>query len=448
MPRLNAYGQAAMGVGDGVPSVDRVILDLRVIGGATQWLDDDTPFAQVLTGAPPTGYQLARWDGSSWNADPVTIGGSFIAAGGGRWQAWMPSGSYGSLSLPTGAGLSGGENTGVAAAGRDGTIAFVRDRQTGTGFVLAAPDGAETEVRQVIARDLHVVGPAQALWRDDAGRLSVVGLSVPAQAGPAIGARRAMVAGHPWIVYWTEAIGLVAHPWEDASLGYVLERQPIAFNHDAVGLPAKPPMGANPPPPRLRVAWSISQGESPGSLVVRDRIIGVDAMERLVPPVKPIEPIKPIKPSPLPIYPYYHPKEYSMSVNETGAIKGPGNKFGRVLASSLGTGPFGWYAVTFDRDTPDDDCWWTLTMPDGRYALTHTKVPCILGADLTEHSDTTPMSASLAVARAFYGKPSNQVRGILESPVLIYDPVSDLIVGYFTWPDKGIAIPSFAWVTK
>lgn len=128
-----------------------------------------------------------------------------------------------------------------------------------------------------------------------------------------------------------------------------------------------------------------------------------------------------------------------MASTEIGAVKGPGNKFGRVLEADRWTGPFGWYPIRFDRDTPDEDCWFELSKPDSRHQLRHTKVDGLFGADSTEHSADIP--------RQFYLKPGND-RGILEAPVLIYDPASALIVGYFTWPEKVIAGPSFAWVKR
>lgn len=128
-----------------------------------------------------------------------------------------------------------------------------------------------------------------------------------------------------------------------------------------------------------------------------------------------------------------------MANTEIGAIKGPGNKFGRVLAADQGKGMFGWYPIRFDRDAPDDDCWFELSKPDSRHQLRHTKVDGVLGADSTEHSGDIP--------HQFYLKPGSD-RGILESPVLVYDPASALIVGYFTWPDKGVASPSFCWVKR
>jgi hypothetical protein len=128
-----------------------------------------------------------------------------------------------------------------------------------------------------------------------------------------------------------------------------------------------------------------------------------------------------------------------MADTETGAIKGPGNKYGRVLAASLGKGLFGWYPILFDRDEPDDDCWFDLSKPDSRHQLRHAKIDGLLGADATEHSSSIPQQ--------FYLKPGNE-RGILESPVLIFDPASDLIIGYFTWPEKGVSGPAFTWVKR
>jgi len=132
---------------------------------------------------------------------------------------------------------------------------------------------------------------------------------------------------------------------------------------------------------------------------------------------------------------------------EVGAVK-VGPLFARLLPAGAGLGPFGWHLVQFDRETPDDDCWFTLTKPDSRHALIHTKVPCLLGADQLKAEDSM-----------FYGKPTNlpNARGILESPVLIKDPAAalqgiELIVGYFTWPNRhttgGTGSPSFVWVKR
>jgi hypothetical protein len=156
------------------------------------------------------------------------------------------------------------------------------------------------------------------------------------------------------------------------------------------------------------------------------------------PPEPPDPPVPPEPPQPPPDEPYDRAKEYSMTA-EVGAIKGPGNKFGRVLLDDAGTGPFDWYPIRWDRDEPDDDCWFELTKPDSRYALRHTKVDGLFGADATEHSTDIP--------HQFYLKPGAD-RGILESPVLIYDPASALVVGYLTWPEKVVAGPAFAWVTR
>jgi hypothetical protein len=149
---------------------------------------------------------------------------------------------------------------------------------------------------------------------------------------------------------------------------------------------------------------------------------------------------RPPKPEPpKPQLPYYKVKEYSPMSSEIVAIKGPGNKFGRVRQEDAGKGMFGWYPILFDRDAPDDDCWFELSKPDSRHVLRHTKIDGILGADATEHSADIP--------HQFYLKPGND-RGILESPVVIYSPTSELIGGYFEWPDKAVFGPSFCVVKQ
>jgi hypothetical protein len=158
------------------------------------------------------------------------------------------------------------------------------------------------------------------------------------------------------------------------------------------------------------------------------------------PPEPPIEP--PTKPPKPPIEEqYYRVKEYKFMTPEIGAVRGPGNKFGRVTSAEAGKGMWGYYLVLFDRDTPDDDCWWEASKPDQYYQLQHTKLPIILGADSTEHSTDIP--------HEFYGKPISEGRGILESPVIIYDPiVGSLVPAYFCWPEKGTVGPAFAWVKR
>jgi hypothetical protein len=288
MPRLNSRGQALMGVGDGVLSLDRVRI-YDGLGGRVCWYDDDTPIAQIQDAAGK--YTLGLYRDGVMRAIPFTEGCTFLAAGGDRYQVYLattPSRCLGSLGELPGAGLCADEGTGVAAAGPDGTIAFTRNQQTGTGFVLAAPGVDPKDWFEYFkpVRDLQVLGPRAAAWTE-AQRICVAGVSVPSQIAPAWRPRVAFVAGAAWIVYWTEVLGLVAHPWQDASRGFVIQLGDRAFNHDAVGLDGS-----------LRVAFSLTQGEGPYDLVTVDRRPDVDTVDlwRLLP--QPIPPIPPQPPTP------------------------------------------------------------------------------------------------------------------------------------------------------
>lgn len=168
-----------------------------------------------------------------------------------------------------------------------------------------------------------------------------------------------------------------------------------------------------------------------------------DDLRNAAPPGVSLTPVEKPKP-PDPVVEFiYNVKEYPVANEEVGAIK-VGPNFGRVIEAFAGKGPFGWYAIAFDRETPDDDCWWTLTKPDARHQLIHTKVPVLFGGDQKEAEDFI-----------FYGKPTNlpNARGILESPILMNDPTkSGLVIGVITWPNRhpqgGVAAPSFAWVRR
>ncbi len=199
--------------------------------------------------------------------------------------------------------------------------------------------------------------------------------------------------------------------------------------------------------PRIKViapfAYDRANGIKPNPNLQRTFHDLVEAAARAgEPTLEPIPPtpIDPPDPPDPPASLYYQPKEYPMSATEVGAIK-VGPLFARVVEGGAGRGPFGFHQVLFDRETPDDDCKWILSKPDSRYAIEHTKIPILAGADQKEAEDPF-----------WYGKPTNlpNARGILESPVLIKDPASNLIVGYFTWPDRhptgGTASPSFVWV--
>ena len=265
MPRMNARGQCCLGVGSGPLSVDgRVLAD---VGGCAQWLADDRVIyngAHGLEVQTPTTSQVELIDGRGANE---------IASGGGRWAAWLAgTGVYGAFGAVPVAGLNLVGNDGRGAAGPDGTLATVTIRADGQPTWLMRPDGSRSVLSGVV-RDLQILGPQQAVWRDDAGAIRVFGLPQPRQAGPAFTPRWVAIPGEaPWILYWTERIGTVAHPI-NSLIGVVLSRAD-AFYPDARWIDG-----------RLRVVWSRRAGELPDDLVVIEDALILPREELSIPPI-------------------------------------------------------------------------------------------------------------------------------------------------------------------
>jgi len=272
-----------MGVGDGRVSVDQIDIGR---GGCAVWR---TPTA-VLYSTTDDGvrWYLAVYDTVTRTSIPLpeTSGANEIAAGGGRWLAWTAErGVYGSITDPR-AGLSLTDGDGRGGAGEDGTLALIADRQAGVGLQLHAPSGLVAFASPgAAARQVHVLGPARALWRTEAGALQQIDLVTPVQVGPAYGPRWVDVPGEtPWVCYWTPApdartpARLVAHPI-DATIGVVLAIGDAAFYHDARVVGG-----------RLVVAYATGPGELPHELVVVPdgfALPRVDLRPGTVPPERP-----------------------------------------------------------------------------------------------------------------------------------------------------------------
>jgi hypothetical protein len=254
MPRLNNAGQAACGVGDNIASYDKKVVASKdstgFPAGGTSWIDDTTLIYQTY--AQADGHPiLETFDTVTSKRTTVSdLGANDIAAGGGRWVAWLDNGTglYGDLVSPI---------AGIGSVGRDGTIAIIPDRQEGFGFKLYAPDGRITTVPSPeVAFGLFVVGPTQAIWNGPPGQgFHTLNLFVPVQTGDGSGPKLLTVNGEDWVMYWSERFGLITHPTHTLE-GYVLETRPIAFNYDAVSVDG-----------RFIAAWSNTTGERPQDLV-------------------------------------------------------------------------------------------------------------------------------------------------------------------------------------
>ena len=295
MPKLNSRGDVLAGVGDGIVSINGVAVAERA-GGAC-WLDDDTVLYQQITSDPWTHQEESAYLAAYHVPTRVVTrvagppGASRLVAGGGRWAAFLADGHtgvYGSVGSHPAAT--------VQAAGPDGTIALGDEYQAGTGLTLYAPDGRVTHVETRDAYSVTVLGPDRAVWVEG-NAFRALNVPVPQQVGGAWNPVYILLAGEPWVVYWTQPdprwpstlMGLVAHPASDPARGYILETNEYAcYNVDAVALSRA-----------IRVAWSRTQGERPDDIVVMDidpaapRVPLVGLPPVVVPP--PVEPPPPVE---------------------------------------------------------------------------------------------------------------------------------------------------------
>lgn len=256
MPRLSSRAQAVQGAG-GVVSVDGG--PQLATGWLAQWLDDDRI---IYSGDRVEALNVVT-------GEVVTLHGrgvNNLSANGGKWLGWNSvDGLCGELAIE-GGGTSLSYADGRGAIGRDGTVAYVPDRQLGSPTVLRAPDGSETAIHGA-PYGLQVLGPASAVWTGGA-------LNAPA---PPAGAISPKVCGD-WMVYYRDGQGLVGRRI-GTSLGVIFTTG-SAFNHDAIEA------GGD-----VLAAWSTTQGEMPGDLrtlrVSQCPLVDLDAGGQ-------IEPIPPV----------------------------------------------------------------------------------------------------------------------------------------------------------
>lgn len=282
MPRLNSRGNVLCGVAGGHASIDGRVIS-QTFGASAGWVNDDTAVFRGTIGGVG-GIVICGSD----TRLAIVRSATGLAAGGGRYLAQDASGVFGAIDLAGySLGLLGDDERG--AAGPDGSFALVP--HGGRGLELRSPTGARDLIADVIARDVQIVGPRQAHWRDDAGRIHVYNLPQPVQLPTASRVRWVNIPGQaPWIVSFCSLIGIVAHPI-DSLVGVVLNRGAGAFYHDPALVNGQ-----------LMVVWSTGQGEGPGESVVVPDVFAlprVDLMQAIqqppiiVPPVivPPTEPV-------------------------------------------------------------------------------------------------------------------------------------------------------------
>lgn len=140
MPVLSRTGRAAMGVGDGVPSVDGVPVP-DVVGGGTCWLDNDRVLYQCKV---ERAYVLEAYSVASGQKAVVDFhGANVIVAGAGQWAAWLSGAGYrDSLNRTHPSWYP------LAVDDLTGTVALCLDYQRGSGLAVLGTNGVLTAITQ------------------------------------------------------------------------------------------------------------------------------------------------------------------------------------------------------------------------------------------------------------------------------------------------------------
>lgn len=249
--RFNARGQAALGVGDGIVSIDGRAISP---GGGVAWIDDD----KLLFQRSPD-YRLCLYDGDLGTITRVSgEGANQIAAGGngGRWAAWLAG--YG---LYTSDGIVKAE-AGLLDVGPDGDLAFVPNRQTGVGFQID-PDGSGTSYidTDAIVYDFRCAGHRCFWYRTPSGQLrsNFIGPILDIVGERMYRPVLLSINAEWWVLYATGEPGdLRARP-VNSPMGVIVDDATLDhyYNHDAIVIG---------PDWRVKVGWSLRAGELPDDL--------------------------------------------------------------------------------------------------------------------------------------------------------------------------------------
>lgn len=176
-----------------------------------------------------------------------------LAACGGKWLAWRAG--YGVYSLDglvsAAAGLAAVGTDGRGAAGTDGTMAIVQDRQNGTGLRLLPPQGAAVILPDRAIGTLAIESRDVVTWCEG-GQVRALGTRDPAVQADPIFAARSVWLGTQRLLLVTTNTSLILRKWDEA-VGKVLASNSDGFAADVVAVDLETAF----------VTWSTTSGERP-----------------------------------------------------------------------------------------------------------------------------------------------------------------------------------------
>lgn len=259
MPQLNSKGEWCAGFA-GAPGVSWGIGGSYTVvwaaAGGSNWLDDDNIIANVGTGGGNV-FTLMKYNVRTMAQSQVdTQGANTLWADAGVWAAWAIGGVRTSTGLlqPT---------AGVEHVGPDGAICM-KDSYQGAGpFTVYEKDGSRWQLTAGLASGVRLLGSKKACWTEG-GKVKTIGsMPTPNPMTSTFWWLRMLFTPDTdgwWVLYQESTGRLVLHPATSSS-GYILA--PAGSNTYA---PDMVRLAAN----KIRVVWSVTEGEEPYNIVVRD----------------------------------------------------------------------------------------------------------------------------------------------------------------------------------
>jgi hypothetical protein len=268
MPHINSRGDFCHGVGGGYVNLNNVAI---CSGGVMGWMDDDTiAFAN--------GSDIADngWAASKYHVPTQTITrlseppiGSVVGYAGGGHAAWTLRGLHSTTGFNN-------PDAGLINMGPDGSIAYKPVDQSYGPTVVRELDGSEWQLTPNHAYDLCLIGNRRGIWNDTVTGLTVVGLPKPNPLPGRVWFPNVFfLADVPWLGYYSELYGLVAHPMQDNSNGWTIVRP------EQYAWPTFRALGAT----ILKVCWSNSPAEQAEQITPVVYDLNVNPLQAFVAPV-------------------------------------------------------------------------------------------------------------------------------------------------------------------
>jgi hypothetical protein len=285
MISINSRGDFCHGVGGSYFNINNVQIQPGSSGG---WITDDS--AAFIDGDDD--WKVAIYDVPTHRITrghpqyPAGVVATGLFAGGEVYASWP---GVGGVLASTGWSYP---DSGLLGVGPDGAIAYKPSYQSNGPTMVRELDGSEWQLTPNHPYDLQLLGQHRALFNDTVLGFTVIGIPMPQRLPGANWFPQAfLLEGQWWLGCQNERAGVIAHPFDNPTRGYVI----VPPGQDA--WPAFRALDRY----TLMTVWSNSQAEQAGQCTPRRFDVRTDPLVDIVQlpePPDPPDPPDPPKPDP------------------------------------------------------------------------------------------------------------------------------------------------------